>query len=184
VANGLEGYIPTINKGGKVAASEIGDVFTFALNADATTFAVKGSNGLYWNGNADNTFTGWTDGHPFKLYNYIVEPYYSLTIECVDEAGVVLQTTERYIKAGDSYVLIDPVIKGYYFKTIEGDADALNNVNRHLALRLVYTDKEDTGIQLPLKNVGGEIYRLNGTLVEKPAENGIYIFNGKKIIKQ
>ena len=139
---------------------------------------------LYWNGNADNTFTGWTDGHPFKLYNYIVEPYYSLTIECVDEAGVVLQTTERYIKAGDSYVLIDPVIKGYYFKTIEGDVDALNNVNRHLALRLVYTDKEDTGIQLPLKNVGGEIYRLNGTLVEKPAENGIYIFNGKKIIKQ
>ena len=184
VANGLEGYIPVINKGGKVAADDTGDTFTFTLNGDNTTFSVKGTNGLYWNGNADNTFTGWTDGHPFKFYNYTVEPYYCLTIECVDEAGVVLQTIERYIKAGDSYVLIDPVIKGYYFKTIEGDIDVLNNVNRHVTLRLVYTDKEDTGIQRPIKDMEGKVYRLNGVLVEKPAENDIYIFNGKKIIKQ
>ena len=184
VANGLEGYIPVINKGGKVAADNTGDTFTFTLNGDNTTFSVKGTNGLYWNGNADNTFTGWTDGHPFKLYNYTVEPYYCLTIECVDEAGMVLQTVERYIKAGDSYVLIDPVIKGYNLKTIEGDTDVLNNVNRHLTLRLVYTHQESTGIQQPLKDMEGKAYRLNGVLVEKPAENEIYIFNGKKIIKQ
>ena len=184
VANGLEGYIPVINKGGKVAADNTGDTFAFTLNGDNTTFSVKGTNGLYWNGNADNTFTGWTDGHPFKLYNYTVEPYYCLTIECVDEAGMVLQTVERYIKAGDSYVLIDPVIKGYNLKTIEGDTDVLNNVNRHLTLRLVYTHQESTGIQQPLKDMEGKAYRLNGVLVEKPAENEIYIFNGKKIIKQ
>ena len=184
VANGLEGYIPTINRGGKVAADATGDVFTFTLNADGASFTVKGSNDLYWNGNADNTFTGWTDGHPFIFYNYTVEPYYCLTVECVDEAGTVLQRTERYIKAGDSYVLIDPVIKGYYFKTIEGDVDALSNVNRHLTLRLVYTDKEDTGIQWPIQNMEGKAYRLNGVLVEKPVENEIYIFKGKKIIKQ
>ena len=184
VANGLEGYIPVINKGGKVAADDTGDTFTFTLNGDNTTFSVKGTNGLYWNGNADNTFTGWTDGHPFIFYNYTVEPYYCLTVECVDEAGTVLQRTERYIKAGDSYVLIDPVIKGYYFKTIEGDVDALSNVNRHFTLRLVYTDKEDTGIQRPIQNMEGKAYRLNGVLVEKPVENEIYIFKGKKIIKQ
>ena len=183
VANAFEGYIPTINKGGKVAADATGDVFTFTLNADGTSFSVKGTNELYWNGNADNTFTGWTDGHPFKLYNYTVEPYYCLTIECVDESDVVLQTTEFYIKAGDSYALIDPVIKGYYFKSIEGDIDALSSLNNHLTLRLVYTDKENTGIQHSTANMQGKVYRLNGNLVEEPAQNEVYIFNGKKIIK-
>ena len=54
----------------------------------------------------------------------------------------------------------------------------------HLTLRLVYTDKEDTGIQRPIQNMEGKAYRLNGVLLEKPVENEIYIFNGKKIIKQ
>ena len=182
VANAFEGYIPVINKGGKVAAGEIGDVFTFTLNADGTSFSVKGTNDLYWNGNADNTFTGWTDGHPFLLYNYTVEPYYCLTITCVDESGAVLHTTERYLKAGDSYVLIEPIIKDYTLKSIDGDADALSAINSHLALRLVYTDKEDTGIERPMVSQEAKIYRLNGTLVEEPAENDIYIQNGRKII--
>lgn len=184
VANGLEGYIPTINKGGKVAVGEAGDVFTFALNGDNTTFSVKGTNGLYWNGNADNTFTGWTEGHPFKLYNYTIDPYFCLTITCVDEAGTVLQTSEQYLKAGDSYVLIEPVIKDYFLKTIEGDANVLKNMDRHLTLRIVYADKEDAGIQRPLMNQEAKIYRLDGTLVDAPAERGIYILNGKKIIKK
>ena len=184
VANAFEGYIPAINRGGKVALSETGDVFTFSLNADATTFAVKGTNNLYWNGNADNTFTGWDDGHPFILYNYTVAPYYCLTIECVDEAGTVLQTIERYLKAGELYTLIDPIIKGYHLKTIEGDADVLASIDRHLTLRLVYTDKDITSVQRPIAVEEQKAYRLNGTLVEHPAANEIYIMNGKKIIKQ
>ena len=180
VANGLEGYIPTINKGGKVAAGETGDVFTFTLNTDGASFAVKGTNDLYWNGNADNTFTGWTDGHPFLLYNYMVEPYYCLTITCVDESGTVLQTTERYLKAGDSYVLIEPVIKDHTLKTIDGDIDALSAINRHLTLRLVYAEGEDTGIQPQHTSTAqGKIYRINGMPVDVPVKGEVYISNGK-----
>ena len=184
VANGLEGYIPTINKGGKVAADATGDVFTFALNGDGTSFSVKGTNDLYWNGNADNTFTGWTDGHPFKFYSYTVDPYFCITITCVDEAGTELQTVERYIKAGDSYVLIDPVIKGYYLKAIEGDTEVLKAVDRHLSLRLVYTDEKNTGIEHNVVLLQSKAYRLNGTPAEMLTEKELYIFNGKKIIKK
>ena len=180
VANGLEGYIPVVNRGGKVAAGETGDVFTFTLNADGTSFSVKGTNDLYWNGNADNTFTGWTDGHPFLLYNYTVEPYYCLTITCVDESGAVLHTTERYLKAGDSYVLIEPVIKGHTLKTIDGDIDALSAINRHLTLRLVYAEGDDTGIQpQQTSSTQDVIYRINGMPVDVPAKGEMYISNGK-----
>ena len=184
VANAFEGYIPTLIKGKKIAADETGDVFTFTLNADGTSFAVKGTNDLYWNGNADNTFTGWTDGHPFKFYSYTVEPYFCITITCVDEVGNELQTVERYVKAGDSYVLIDPVIKGYYLKAIAGDTEALKAVGRHLALRLVYTDKEETDIEHAVVRSQSKAYRLNGTPVEMLIEKELYILNGKKIIKK
>ena len=184
VANAFEGYIPTINKGGKVTAEATGDVFTFTLNADGTSFSVKGTNGLYWNGNADNTFTGWTDGHPIQLYNYTVEPYYCLTLTCVDEAGAVLQTIDKYFKAGDSYVLIEPVIKGRHLKTINGDTDALGCIDRHLSLQLVYAEGEDTGIEQPVAAQQGRAYRLNGTPAEKLTEKEIYILNGRKMIKR
>lgn len=183
VANALEGYIPKINKGGKVAMGAEGDVFTFTLNGDNTTFSVKGTNGLYWNGNADNTFTGWSDGHPFMIYNYVVEPYYCLTITCVDEAGTVLQTVERYLRAGDSYVLIEPVIKNYYLKSVEGDTNELQNVGRHLTLRLVYTDQEGAGIHQATTNQCDKFYRLNGMPIDKPVRGEPYINEGKVHIR-
>ena len=182
VVNGLEGYISTLIKGKKVATDETGDVFTFTLNADGSSFSVKGTNALYWNANADNTFTGWTEGHPFKFYSYTVAPYFCLTIECVNETGEVIQSTERYLKAGDSYVLIEPIIKDYFFKTIEGDMNVLKNMDRHLTLRIVYTDKEDAGVQRPIVNQEAKIYRLDGTLVDDLIERGIYILNGKKVV--
>ena len=43
VSNGLEGYIPIINNGDKVAAVDAGDTFTLTLNGDNNTFAVKGT---------------------------------------------------------------------------------------------------------------------------------------------
>ena len=185
VANAFEGYIPELLRGKKIAASETGDVFTFTLNADGTSFAVKGTNNLYWNGNDDNTFTGWDDGHPIQLYTYTVEPYYCLTITCVDEAGTELQTIERYLKAGDSYTLIEPVIAGYTLRAIDGDTEEFGNISRHFGLQLTYAKDVDTDIQHQhgVKEQG-KAYRLNGTPVEVPAENEIYILDGKKIIKR
>lgn len=183
VANGLEGYIPAINKGGKVAAAETGDVFTFTLNADATSFSVKGTNGLYWNGNADNTFTGWTDGHPFILYNYFVEPYFCVTVECVDEQGAVLQRTESYHAAGESYVLVEPTIKGYTFSAIESDVDALTAIDRHIHLTLRYTTI-DTAIEHLTTCPNDAVYRLNGTKAHATSQGEIVIVGNKKELQK
>ena len=183
VANGLEGYIPAINKGGKVAAAETGDVFTFTLNADATSFSVKGTNGLYWNGNADNTFTGWTDGHPFILYNYFVEPYFCVTVECVDEQGAVLQRTESYHAAGESYVLVEPTIKGYTFSAIESDVDALTAIDRHIHLTLRYTTI-DTAIEHLTTCPNDAVYRLNGTKAHATSQGEIVIVGNKKQLQK
>lgn len=183
VANGLEGYIPAINKGGKVAAAETGDVFTFTLNADATSFSVKGTNGLYWNGNADNTFTGWTDGHPFILYNYFVEPYFCVTVECVDEQGAVLQRTESYHAAGESYVLVEPTIKGYTFSAIESDVDALTAIDRHIHLTLRYTTI-DTAIEHLTICPNDAVYRLNGTKAHATSQGEIVIVGNKKQLQK
>lgn len=183
VANGLEGYIPAINKGGKVAAAETGDVFTFTLNADATSFSVKGTNGLYWNGNADNTFTGWTDGHPFILYNYFVEPYFCVTVECVDEQGAVLQRTESYHAAGESYVLVEPTIKGYTFSAIESDVDALTAIDRHILLTLRYTTI-DTAIEHLTTCPNDAVYRLNGTKAHATSQGEIVIVGNKKQLQK
>lgn len=183
VANGLEGYIPAINKGGKVAAAETGDVFTFTLNADATSFSVKGTNGLYWNGNADNTFTGWTDGHPFILYNYFVEPYFCVTVECVDEQGSVLQRTESYHAAGESYVLVEPTIKGYTFSAIESDVDALTAIDRHIHLTLRYTTI-DTAIEHLTTCPNDAVYRLNGTKAHATSQGEIVIVGNKKQLQK
>lgn len=183
VANGLEGYIPAINKGGKVAAAETGDVFTFTLNADATSFSVKGTNDLYWNGNADNTFTGWTDGHPFILYNYFVEPYFCVTVECVDEQGSVLQRTESYHAAGESYVLVEPTIKGYTFSAIESDVDALTAIDRHIHLTLRYTTI-DTAIEHLTTCPNDAVYRLNGTKAHATSQGEIVIVGNKKQLQK
>ncbi len=183
VANGLEGYIPAINKGGKVAAAETGDVFTFTLNADATSFSVKGTNGLYWNGNADNTFTGWTDGHPFILYNYFVEPYFCVTVECVDEQGAVLQRIESYHAAGESYVLVEPTIKGYTFSAIESDVDALTAIDRHIHLTLRYTTI-DTAIEHLTTCPNDAVYRLNGTKAHATSQGEIIIVGNKKQLQK
>ena len=183
VANGLEGYIPAINKGGKVAAAETGDVFTFTLNADATSFSVKGTNDLYWNGNADNTFTGWTDGHPFILYNYFVEPYFCVTVECVDEQGAVLQRTESYHAAGESYVLVEPTIKGYTFSAIESDVDALTAIDRHIHLTLRYTTI-DTAIEHLTTCPNDVVYRLNGTKAHATSQGEIIIVGNKKQLQK
>ena len=183
VANGLEGYIPAINKGGKVAAAETGDVFTFTLNADATSFSIKGTNDLYWNGNADNTFTGWTDGHPFILYNYFVEPYFCVTVECVDEQGAVLQRTESYHAAGESYVLVEPTIKGYTFSAIESDVDALTAIDRHIHLTLRYTTI-DTAIEHLTTCPNDAVYRLNGTKAHATSQGEIVIVGNKKQLQK
>ena len=182
VMNNYGIYIPKLLRGSLVTGGSTPEKFIFSLNSDGTTWSVKGtSNSYYWNGNADNTFTGWDGGHPFIIYTYIPHPYFAVSYKCVDEEGNELATGMRYVKGGNIYSMLTPIFDGYTLTESNADYDELARVSKNIDITLTYT-KNDTGIT-EVKGENGNvkaIYDLQGRKVTAPT-NGIYIKDGNKI---
>ena len=182
VKNSYGVYIPRLLRGSLVRGSDTPETFIFTLNSDGKTWEVKGtSNNYYWNGNADNTFTGWDGGHPFIIYTYKPHPYFAVSYKCVDEEGNELATGMRYVKGGNIYSMLTPIFDGYTLTESNADYDELARVSKNIDITLTYT-KNDTGIT-EVKGENGKvktIYDLQGRKVESPSR-GIYIVNGKKV---
>ena len=175
-------YIPKLTQSGQIILSDKGDTFTFTLNADGETWKVMGTNSQYWDGVADG-FTGWhTYGHPYKFYEYYVQPYFTVTVEFVNAEGTAVAPAQaKLVKAGESVTLVLPEVNGHAVKTIE-NAEAMEQVGAHATVKVIYEDV--TGIDtLPtLTPADNVIYDLSGRRV-KVAEKGIYIIGGKKVVK-
>ncbi|MBR5476779.1 MAG: family 20 glycosylhydrolase [Bacteroidaceae bacterium] len=174
-------YIPELTKGAANKASTIGGNYTFTA-ADDGTQSVKSSNGLYWNGNDDHTFTGWTDAHPFIAFEYYVEPYFEVTTEYIDEDNNELHSTDvRYIKAGEMHTVIPQPIENYAVKEIQGATSEAQRVVSNMNIVITYASNP-TAIQeiTTEKNSDDAIYNLQGVRINKP-QRGIYIQRGKKI---
>ena len=182
VKNSYGVYIPRLLRGSLVRGSDTPETFIFTLNSDGKTWEVKGtSNNYYWNGNADNTFTGWDGGHPFIIYTYKPHPYFAVSYKCVDEEGNELATGMRYVKGGNIYSMLTPIFDGYTLTESNADYDELARVSKNIDITLTYT-KNDTGIT-EVKGENGNakaIYDLQGRKVTAPT-NGIYIKDGNKI---
>ena len=181
VKNNYGIYIPQLLRGSLVTGGSTPEEFIFTLNND-NTWSVKGtSNNYYWNGNANNTFTGWDDGHPFMLYSYKPFPYFSVSYTCVDKDGKELASGLRYVKGGEAYNLLIPIIDGYTL--VESDAvyAELAKVSKNIELTLTYQSNETAIDEVRTENVKGDIYDLSGRRVTAPTK-GIYIKDGNKII--
>ena len=183
VVNNYGVYIPTLLRGSLVRGSNTAEPFTFTLNADGKSWSVKGTgNNYYWNGNADNTFTGWDDGHPFILYNYKAHPYFCVAYRCVDEQGNELATGSRYVKGGADFSMLTPIFDGYTFKESSAVAGELARVTGNVEFTLTYTNNS-TAIH-ELKGEGAKmkgIYDLTGRKVKVVTTPGIYIVDGEKV---
>lgn len=179
--NGL--YMSALNSGGKVRVTAAGESFTFTLNPDAQTWMVKGSNNLYWNGNA-GSFTGWSTAHAFKLFEFEAEPYFTVTCTHVDESGKTLGASSALVKAGEPYVVFPPVYEGKSFDRLDGDVDGLDAVGGNLNITLVYKTNVDVDV-IPAETGGnGKYYDLGGRVYDKVMRPGIYIRDGKvQVIK-
>ena len=188
VVNNYGVYIPQLLEGSLVTGGSTPERFIFTLNSDGTTWSVKGtSNNFYWNGNSNNTFTGWKDGHPFIIYRYSPHPYFAVTYNCIDEDGKELASGVRYVKGGDLFTMLTPIFEGYSVKESTAVYDELAYVQKNIEFTITYT-KSTTGIE-EVKDESGKvegegekveaIYDLTGRKVEKPTR-GIYIINGKK----
>ncbi len=182
VMNNYGIYIPELLRGSLVTGSDTPETFIFRFDENSATWSVQGtSNSYYWNGNANNTFTGWDDGHPFIVYNYRPHPYFTVTYNCVDEEGNELSSTTRYVKGGDAFTILTPIFEGYTLKASDADYDELAYVSKNLSFRLTYSNGE-TGITeiAGESNCDNVVYDLCGRRVTSPTK-GIYIVNGKKI---
>lgn len=181
VHNGLNHYIPTLTKGTANNASKSGGNFRFINNGDGTFNVKDAANGLYWNGNDNHTFTGWTEGHPFIVYEYFVKPYFNVIIKCIDSEGNTLQSSSSIKEAGDSFVLMLPQIEGYTFSSISGGSIGNNNVEGHMEITLTFdstTAIEKVESETIENNCN--IFDLTGRKVLHPTK-GIYIINGRKV---
>ncbi|MBO7231291.1 MAG: family 20 glycosylhydrolase [Bacteroidaceae bacterium] len=174
--------IPALSKGSLVTGSETAEQFTFTLNSNDNTWSVKGtSNNYYWNGNANNTFTGWDDGHPFIIYRYKPHPYFIVSYKCVDENGNELASGSRYVKGGDAYSMLTPVFDGYTFSKSDAVYDEVANVAKNIELTYTYTTIPTEIKDITESTVNNDIYDLQGRKVIAP-KKGVYIKGGKKIL--
>ena len=183
VVNNYGVYIPQLLRGSLVTGGSTPERFKFTYNATNETWSVKGtSNNYYWNGNANNTFTGWDDGHPFIIYTYNPHPYFTVAYKCVDEEGNELASGTRYVKGGDQFTMLTPIFEGYKLKESSAVYEELARVSKNIEFTLTYSNAE-TGIS-EVKGENGDvkgIYDLQGRKVENPSK-GIYIINGKKTL--
>lgn len=181
-----EKYIPSLPSGSAVNVGNNGDTFTFTLNADSKTWSIKGTNGMFWNGNA-GSMTGWSDAHPYQVYTFSPVPYFEVNCSYVDENGNAvtgLSATTSLVQGGDTYTLNVPEVEGYETPKVNVTEDQLESVSANLDIQVVYK-KIETGINEieaeTQKN--GKLYDLNGRELKKATVKGIYIENGQKVVK-
>ena len=183
VMNNYGIYIPQLLRGSLVTGSDTPEEFIFTFDESTATWSVQGtSNNYYWNGNADNTFTGWDGGHPFIISSYKPHPYFTVSYKCVDGEGNELASGTRYIKGGEQFTMLTPIFEGYSFKESDADYDELARVSKNIEITLTYTNGETGVIEVKEQRAKSKaIYDLQGRKVDNPTK-GIYIINGKKIL--
>lgn len=177
-------YVPRLTtQAVPVKVEANGEPYTFTLNSDGSSWRIQGTNNVCWDGLASGALVGWNaPGHPYKLYNYFVEPYFDVVLTCVDEAGEVLYKASVLAKAGDVYNLVFPTFPELSLKQVEGNEGFEGTVEGHLDIRAVYgTVASGIGNTISAPGHLG-IYDLQGRKLERISRQGVYIVNGKKVV--
>lgn len=179
-------YVPALQRSTPTTASATGASFTFTLNSDGETWNVKGANGQYWDGIEDGSLVGWNQGtgHPIRINTFHAQPYYTVTITCLDTEGNTLQESEKLLAADEDYPLVFPTIDGYTLQSASGNENYQGVVDDYLRVTLTYKSSASgigsvtTDNQTPRT----AIYDLQGRRLQQVARPGFYIINGQKTL--
>ncbi len=178
-------YVPQLTTAASpVSLSGMGAVYTFTLNADGETWKIKGPNGVCWDGLASGALVGWNDpGHPYKLYEYYVDPYFEVTVEETDTDDNAFRTTRTLVRAGEPYTLTATAPEGYTLKEVQG-AEGLTSVGEHLTVKVIYAKDISDGLQgiEADRNAPNRIYDLQGRRLHRISAPGLYIIDGQKVL--
>lgn len=178
-------YVPRLTTAATpVALSANGETYKFKLNADGETFTIQGTNNVCWDGLASGALVGWNaPGHPYKVYQYFVEPYFTVLVDEVDTEGRVLASTKYPVKAGSAFALQASDRAGFVIDKIEG-AESLACVESHLKVTVTYMDEKLVGITLIVRDehTKSGIYDPSGRRIDRISHPGVYIIGGQKIL--
>ena len=180
-------YIPQLPNGGQTTVGDEGDTFTFTY--DGADWAIRGTNGRYFDGNGGGGFTGWSSTSPvsYKVFTFRTEPYYALTYVCRDITGanVGRGTYTVFYAAGESYTLDCPVEAPAAYPYVTHDAEAESGtMTGNLTVTYTFSDTStgingaptaDPAADAPWYDLSGR--RLNG----RPATSGVYIHGTQKV---
>lgn len=180
-------YVPVLQRSQTAVASNIGDTFTFTANSDGTSWCIRGTNGMMWDGERNGDLVGWNDGsgHPIEIYTYVAMPYYTVTINCTDTENTVLGTSTVLVPAGQAYPIVLPPFEGYTLKSATGNENYGGTVEGFVTVNAVYESKKMVGITEAETSVGAKatsIYDLQGRRLNSISQRGIYIINGQKVL--
>lgn len=156
-------------------------IFSFAY--DNGVWHVKDQNGVFWNGNV-GSMTGWSDPHPYLVYDFVPYLLYKVTVNYVDSEQKQLKaSTSTFVRAGFGYTPVVPDIEDYSFQEMSVSSEKLDSITENLSVDVIYKADLNTGIQnIDSKTVqNNKIYDLGGSQVVNP-KRGIYIQNKRKIL--
>ena len=180
-------YVPQLQQSQPTTASETGANFTFTLNADGTTWNIKGSNGEYWDGLESGDLVGWNGGtgHPIRITTFFAQPVYKVSIKGITADGATLYEQDETVDAGTEYPLTASTLDGYTLKSTETDDAYVNGcVEGYTTVTFVYEKVQsgihDATISAPAATTG--IFDLQGRKLQSVPQRGVYIVNGQKIV--
>ncbi len=176
---GWELYVQAVsnNQQGSVAKT----AREFALVPNGTSWTIKnGANDQAWDGQENLNMVGWTaPGHPHSFMEFIVAPYFKVTITKVDSEGKKLGSdSSEFVKAGAPYSFEAPEVKKYEFEKAEGHVSG-EPIEGNTLITLTYTS-ETALEEIAAPANSDAIYDLQGRRLTSPTR-GINIINGQKV---
>ncbi len=180
-------YVPQLEQSQPTTASKTGANFTFTLNADGTTWNIKGTNGEYWDGLESGDLVGWNGGtgHPIRITTFFAQPVYTVNVECVTAEGETLYQLTENVDAGTEYPLTALTFDGYTLKSTQTEGGYVDGrIEGYTTVTLVYEKVQD-GIHHTTVDSSATprgIFDLQGRRLQSIPQRGIYIVNGQKVI--
>lgn len=176
-------YVPQLVNSTPTTASKAGAQFSFALNADGSTWNIKGTNNLYWDGVESGALVGWGGGtgHPIRISTFFAQPMYTVTVDCVDELNKLLSTSTEIIPAGRAYTISVPSHDGYTLENVSGNETYTGTVEGYVHVTAKFKKNVVDGIEhVDADSRSSQIFDLQGRRLNRVSQSGIYIINGKK----
>lgn len=177
---GKEKYVAAVTRNTQGSLTAKPKEYTITNNGGAWTIK-NAANDQCWDGQENLNMVGWdAPGHPHEFYEFIAQPYFTVTLNQVDTDGNVLGTKTYTVKGGEAYTLDVPAVKNHELQSVEGHNDG-DTVDSHKTVTATYLNTQAGIGEIKAENASG-IYDLQGRR-RAALGQGVNITSGTKVVK-